>query len=295
MSGPILVVGTSGQLGTELMQRGDPRHVVGVDLPEFDCRDANGVRTAFARFQPALVINAAAYTAVDKAEAETALAFAVNCDGPANLAAACAEARIPLLHVSTDYVFDGGKSGAYRETDPVGPLGVYGASKLAGEELVRERLDTHVIVRTAWLFSAHGANFVKTILRLAAERPELRVIADQNGGPTPAADLADALLAIAAKVQLSGAGWGTYHYCGVPHTNWCAFARAIVVGAAQRGRRAVPVTPIATADYPLPAKRPVNSVLDCTRIRDVFGIAQPDWRSGLDAVLATLLQDGARS
>jgi len=285
---PILVIGAAGQLGRELMLRRDAarRPIVGFSHGELDVRDCDGVRRAITDTAPALVINAAAYTQVDKAESECEAAFAVNRDGPANLATACVEAAIPLLHVSTNYVFDGRKEGPYIEGDPVAPLGVYGASKFAGEEAIRQRLERHVILRTAWVYGAHGTNFVKTIARLAGERPALSVVDDQRGGPTPAGSIAEALLAVTNAIRGGSARWGTYHFCGAPATSWCGFARAIVDAAGPYLGRRVVVRPIATADYPLPAKRPANSVLDCGKIAATFGIASPDWRASLPAILA---------
>lgn len=288
---PILVVGAEGQVGRELMRRQQAAHrpLVGLSRAEIDITNGDRVRRVAEERRPALIVNAATYTSVDKAESEPDLAYAVNRDGPANLAAACAALDIPLLHLSTDYVFDGKKTGPYVETDPVAPAGVYGASKAAGEALVRERLARHMILRTAWVFSRHGANFVKTMLRLAAERPELRVVDDQRGCPTPAGAVADALLAIAARLDDAAARWGTYHFCGTPATSWCGFARVIVEAAAAHRDRSVPVIPIGTEDYPTPARRPANSVLDCAKIARDFGIPQPDWRPALAQCVADLL------
>ncbi len=285
---PILVIGAGGQLGRELTRHLDAarRPAAGLSHGELNVRDCEGVRRAIRDIAPSLVINAAAYTQVDKAESEQQAAFAVNRDGPANLAAACAEVGIPLLHVSTDYVFDGRKEGPYVESDPVAPLCVYGASKLAGEEALRDRLEHYVILRTAWVHSAHGTNFVRTIARLAGERPALSVVDDQRGSPTPAGSVAEALLAVVDAIGAGGARWGTYHFCGAPATSWCGFARAIVDAAGPYLGRRVVVRPIATADDPLPAKRPANSVLDCGKIAATFGIASPDWRASLPAILA---------
>jgi dTDP-4-dehydrorhamnose reductase len=290
----ILVLGAAGQVGRELMQRHDParRPLVGLARGELDIRDAPRVHEMVAALRPALVINAAAYTAVDKAEKETEAAFAVNRDGVAAIASACAAAGVPLLHISTDYVFDGAKDSPYVEDDATGPLGVYGASKLAGEEALRARLPRHIILRTAWVFGAQGANFVKTIARLAAERPELRIVDDQRGGPTPAGAIADALLAIADAVQGGAAAWGTYHFCGTPAVSWCGFAQAIVEEIAPRLGKRVPVRPIATADYPTPARRPANSRLACGKIKAAFGIEQPDWRASLPGMLDAVLAAG---
>jgi len=240
-----------------------------------------------------LVINCAAYTKVDLAEKEPEAAFQANRDGPAHLAAACRDRGIPLLHVSTDYVFDGSGSHPYREDEPVNPLGVYGASKEAGERAVRATLDRHVILRTAWVFSDTGQNFVRTMLRLGAEREALRVVNDQTGGPTDAADIATTLLTIADRVTGPDAGaalFGTFHYCGAPSTTWHGFAASIFDGATRRGHRSPALSACTTADYPTPARRPAWSVLDCGKLMDVYGIPQPDWRVALDRVLTSLLR-----
>jgi dTDP-4-dehydrorhamnose reductase len=293
MQKPILVFGATGQVGREVMRRSDKfaRPLIGVTRADVDIRDGATVSAAIARLSPALVINAAAYTAVDKAETEQEIAFSVNRDAPTHLAKACFAQSIPLLHLSTDYVFDGDKPGPYSESDPVSPLGTYGASKLAGEVAVREHLPHHVILRTAWVFAAHGTNFVRTILRLSAERPALRIVADQHGGPTSAAAIAEALLAIARHIDAGRMAWGTFHFCGAPATTWCDFAKAILREAAKHGHRAVPIEAITTADYPTPAARPANSVLSCARIKEAFGIEQPDWRQDLALVVADLLAE----
>lgn len=272
----VIVAGSGGQLGYELLRAHWPEGVR-VAGPPFDITDAAAVARAVASAD--LLINAAAYTAVDRAEDEPERAFAVNRDGTRVLAQACAARGIPLLHVSTDYVFDGTKSTAYTEDDPVNPVGVYGASKLAGEVALREVLPEHVIVRTAWVFGAHGHNFVKTMLRLGAERDVLHVVNDQRGCPTPAADLAWALIRVATQVLGGDAHFGTFHFTGAPVTTWCGFARAILAG------KPVRVDPIATKDYPTRAVRPANSELDCTRITHAYGAAPRPWRDGLAAVL----------
>ncbi|AWK90178.1 dTDP-4-dehydrorhamnose reductase [Azospirillum thermophilum] len=288
----VLVFGAGGQVGFELLRTawGTGLRPVGLARAEGDVTDAAAVAAAVAAHRPALVVNASAYTAVDKAESEADKAFAVNRDGPANLARACAAAGIPLVHISTDYVFDGtSKSDPWREDDPVGPQGVYAASKLAGEEAVQALLPDHVILRTAWVFGAHGANFVKTMIRLARERDELRVVADQHGCPTPAAAIAAAIATI-ARTRLTG-GWapGIFHFGGTPATTWHGFADRIVERAAGRIGRRPPVIPITTADFPTPAKRPANSVLDTTRIGQAYGILPADWPTGLDHVLDEIL------
>jgi dTDP-4-dehydrorhamnose reductase len=291
---PILVLGHLGQVGSELMRRRQeaPAPLVGCDRDAVDIGAAGSVRALFDRIDPGLVINVAAYTGVDKAEAEPEAAYAANRDGPANLASACGARRIPLIHVSTDYVFDGQKCGPYLETDAAVPTGVYGASKLAGEAAVAMLLETHVILRTAWVFSVHGSNFLKTILRLSGERPELRVVDDQHGCPTSAAAIAEALLAVAARIGAGRGRWGLYHFAGAPPTTWWHFASAIVAAASRHRGTAVPVVPIASAEYPTAAKRPENSVLDCAKIEAAYGLSSPDWRPDVAACVATLLAKG---
>ena len=288
----ILVLGARGQVGWELTRRAPAlgHETLAWDVAELDITDAAAVDRALAASNAEVVINAAAYTAVDKAEQEPELAFAVNRDGPAHLAAACARLQIPLLHISTDYVYDGRKPGPYVEDDATAPLGVYGASKLAGDEAVRRLLSRHVILRVSWVFGVHGHNFVKTILRLAREREELRVVADQHGGPTFAGDIADTLLELAGRTTEmdANANWGTYHYCGEPATTWHGFASAIVeLARARESLRVQTVTAITTADYPTPAARPANSMLDCTRLAARFGIRPRSWQTGLEALLAS--------
>jgi dTDP-4-dehydrorhamnose reductase len=243
-----------------------------------------------------MVVNAAAYTAVDQAESESELAFAVNRDGPAFLASACAERKIPLIHISTDYVFDGEKEGPYLETDPLSPLGVYGKSKAAGEMEVRERLAQHLILRTAWLYGVQGGNFVKTMLRLGRERDVIQVVADQYGCPTYAADLSEAILKIAA--QLIGgkkAAWGIYHYCGKGVTSWHGFAEAILNLAKEHIQLKVKrIEAITTAEYPTPAKRPANSTLDCSLFESRFGFAPRPWNESLTRMLYQIFSEGSR-
>ena len=286
----ILLTGGEGQLGTELIAQA-PRfgiHLVAPTLAQMDLTRPAAVDAAWDAARPAAVINAAAYTAVDRAETEAELAFAINAAAPARIAARCSAENIPLVHISTDFVFDGCKREPYREEDPVAPLSVYGRSKAQGETAVRAALDRHVIVRTAWLYSAHGANFVKTVMRLVAVKDELRVVDDQVGSPTCAEDLAATVLAIAARG--AGSPWGTYHYCGAGTTSWCGLARHVLDTMAARGRiRGYRLTPIATADYPTPARRPAYSVLDCRRIEDCFGVVRPPWQDGVEKTVDRLL------
>ncbi len=284
----ILVTGAAGQVGAELVRRADGRAVIGLERRALDIGDTDAVAHALAEHRPRVVINAAAYTAVDKAETEAEAAFAINRDGPAHLAAACAQAGIPLLHLSTDYVFDGSKAGPYTEADPVAPLGVYGASKEAGETAIRERLREHLILRVSWVFGARGHNFVRTMLHLGAEREELRVVADQHGCPTHAGAIADSLLRLTDRVLVGAAlPWGTYHYTGTPATTWHGFAEAIFAEAVELGLlvRAPKVLPIETKDYPTPARRPANSVLALERLA-ALGLAPRPWRDGLREVLS---------
>ncbi|HVC50877.1 MAG TPA: dTDP-4-dehydrorhamnose reductase [Stellaceae bacterium] len=286
----LLVTGGAGQVGFELRRARLPVgwSLVAVDRDAFDIADRDAVFAAMARERPDLVVNTAAYTAVDKAESETQAAFAANAAAPGYFAEACRDAGIPLIQFSTDYVFDGEKPGAYAEDDPVNPLGVYGKSKEQGERAVRATLAEHVILRTAWVYGAHGNNFVKTMLRLAAERPELRVVADQHGSPTAAADLAAAVIAIASRIAAGQGRWGTFHLTGAGATTWHGFAEAIVALAAPHTGKAPPVRAIATADYPTPAHRPANSVLDCGRLAAAYGVAARPWHDALAETVAEL-------
>src|SRR5437763_799238 len=288
----LLVLGAAGQVGRELCRLAWPTGtaIASMDRAEIDIADRDAAFASVARERPEIVINAAAYTAVDRAESEPEAAWAANCTGPANLAAACAQARIPLIHLSTDYVFDGRKAGPYREDDPVNPLGVYGNSKEAGDRALGEALPEHVILRTAWVYSAHGQNFVKTMLRLADERPVLRVVADQTGSPTSAADIAAAISEIVRHIRAGNTHWGTYHFAGAGAVTWHGFAEAIFAEAAPWRGPPPLVEAIATAEYPTPARRPANSVLDCTRIGEAFGIVPRPWRTALADVIRGLYE-----
>ncbi|MDF1722347.1 MAG: dTDP-4-dehydrorhamnose reductase [Minwuia sp.] len=282
----ILVLGAGGQVGASLRWRALARGqgIIGLNRSELDITDAAAVRHAIADLRPEIVINCAAYTAVDKAEDEPELAMAINGSGAGHVAHACALAAVPLIHLSTDYVFDGTGQGAYREDDPTAPTSVYGVTKLAGEKAVFDAWGKHIILRTAWVFGAMGGNFVKTMLRLAASgQSDLKVVDDQVGGPTPADAIADACLDIAAHVaQADIIPWGTYHFGGAPTVSWFGFAQAILAHYPD-----MKIAPCTTEAFPRPAPRPANSVLDCARIRAAFGIAQPDWAP----YLAQLLRD----
>lgn len=279
----LLVFGKTGQVATELARRlpaGMKARFLGHDAADLMAPDACAARVGGCD----AVINAAAWTAVDKAEAEEAAATTVNGDAPAAIARACAELGVPFVHISTDYVFDGAGEAPFAPDHPTAPLGAYGRSKLKGEDGVRAAGGPHAILRTSWVFSAHGANFVKTMLRLSETRDALTVVADQVGGPTPAAAIADACLAIASQLRADPAKTGTYHFSGNPDVSWADFARAIFAGA---GRK-VGVTDIPTSAYPTPARRPANSRMDCRLTETTFGIPRPDWRQGLLDVLTEL-------
>ncbi|MDN5788929.1 dTDP-4-dehydrorhamnose reductase [Pseudorhodobacter sp.] len=280
----LLVFGQTGQLARELVRQ-CPAGVVLETLSraDADLTDPSACAAFVAGSDADAVINAAAYTAVDKAESDEATALMANGTAPTAMARAAAAKGIPFLHVSTDYVFDGNGEQPFAPDHATAPLGAYGRSKLAGEIGIRAANGPHVILRTSWVVSAHGANFVKTMLRLGAERKELNVVADQIGAPSPAADLAQALHGI-ATAMIAGAHSGTYHYAGMPETSWAGFAREIM---ARAGLDCV-VHDIATTAYPTPARRPLNSRLDCATLTRDFGIARPDWRQGLQAILDEL-------
>lgn len=288
----VLVTGGNGQLGTELRRHAWPEgwRVVAIDLADLDLTDTAAIAAKVAERPWAAVINGAAYTAVDKAEDDVVTAWAVNALAPAAFGAACAAADIPLLQVSTDYVFAGDKAGAWEVDDPVAPLGVYGASKLGGELAVRTSGARHVIVRTAWVVSAHGNNFVKTMLRVGAERDELRVVDDQHGSPTSAADLAYVLATIAVRmVEDSEAPTGTFHFSNLGATTWAGFAREIFAQSSARGGPSATVTGITTAEYPTPAKRPANSLLSHAAIDRAYDIAPRPWSVALNDILDELI------
>jgi dTDP-4-dehydrorhamnose reductase len=281
-----MLTGANGQVGWELAQRTAKHEIFALDRAALDITQPAAVQQAVTDSAADLVINAAAYTGVDRAEQEPDLAFAANRDGPAHLATACAQLNIPLFHISTDYVFDGKQQAPYREDDPVAPLGIYGRSKWEGEEAVRHTLPAHIILRVSWVFGRHGHNFVKTMLRLAREREQLRVVADQHGCPTYAGSIADVLLTLADRFDADGSlPWGTYHYCDTPATTWHGFTEAIVAMASDCEPLCVrEVLPITTREYPTPAARPANSVLNCSRIRDHLAIAPGLWQTGLSAI-----------
>jgi dTDP-4-dehydrorhamnose reductase len=272
----LLILGGQGQVGRALATRARQAGMPHLALGRIECDITDPLAVERAVQTSRMVINCAAYTSVDRAESEVEAAYRVNTDGAENLAKACAAAGIPFLHLSTDHVFDGASPRPAREDDPTRPLNVYGRSKLGGEIAVRARLESHIILRTSWVFSADGRNFAKTMTRLASEQVQLRIVDDQVGGPTAADDLAQAILGIVvASVEPRFADWGTYHFSGAPTVSRYEFARAILADST------AVALPVATVDYPTPACRPANSVLDCGRIFQVFGIRQPDWRIAL--------------
>ena len=289
----VLVIGREGQLSESLL-RLDPT-LTAYGLDKVDLTQPEAAAEAVRAARPSLVINAAAYTAVDKAEEAEDLARAINATGAAAVAQAAADVGAPFVHISTDYVFPGDKEGEWVEDDPVDPLGAYGRTKLEGERLVLAANPRTVILRTAWVYCDYGANFVKTMLRLA-DRDRLTVVADQFGKPTSALDLAEAILAIAPRLRQAAEGdpvWGVYHYSGAGVTHWAGFAEAVFEGALARGMIAAApeVAHIPSSDYPNPAKRPANSAMDCSKFETVFGLKTKPWRDSLGHALDLLKED----
>ncbi|MFE0013702.1 dTDP-4-dehydrorhamnose reductase [Mesorhizobium sp. NPDC059054] len=277
----LLVFGRTGQVARELLRVAPDAIYLGRD--EVDLQVPRSCGAAIRATSPDAVINAAAWTAVDKAESEEEAAMVVNSLAPEVMAKTCTDLGIPLLHLSSDYVFDGTGTRPWNPTDKTAPLSAYGRTKLAGEQAVLGAEGRHLVLRTSWIFSAHGTNFVKTMLRLGAERPSLRVVADQIGGPTPAADIAATLVKLAESMR-GGAVGGIQHYSGEPEISWAGFSRTIF----EMAEMPVTVEDIDTADYPTPARRPLNSRLDCSQLRADFSISPPDWQTGLAEVLADL-------
>ena len=288
----VLVTGANGQIGYLLAQKlalENDVDLLAVDKTELDIVNSSKVAQVFDSFKPDVVINAAAYTAVDKAETEKEIAYAVNCIGPKNLAEAAEKYNALMVHISTDYVFSGDKSGIYHEDDITGPATVYGKTKLDGEKAVVQACRKHIIIRTAWVFGEHGNNFVKTMLRIAQSRSQLGVVADQVGGPTYAGDIADALIKIMQNIiNDNNEKFGIYHFSGLPHVSWSEFAEAIFDAASKEGVIKVKpiINPITTSDYPTPARRPVNSRLDTQRITRCFGIEASNWKNALHSIKA---------
>lgn len=280
----LLVFGQTGQVARELIRRAPADvQIIALGRDRADLGDPAACAAAILAARADAVINAAAWTAVDKAETEEEAATVVNAAAPAAMARAAASLGLPFLHISTDYVFDGAGNAPFTPDHPAAPLGAYGRSKLKGEQGVRAAGGPHLILRTSWVVSAHAGNFVTTMLRLGAERDNLTVVADQIGGPTPAAPIADALFT-AARAMAHGAPGGTHHFAGAPDTSWADFAREIMKVAGL----ACAIRDIPTCDYPAPARRPLNSRLDCSSLANAFGIARPDWRAGLSDILKEL-------
>jgi len=291
----IVVTGKEGQVDTSVLTLGEELglEIIRLGLPEIDLSDPASLEGPIREARPDVIISSAAYTAVDKAETETELAQKINGDGPGELARLARELNIPILHLSTDYVFAGDKDGVYDEEDAPAPVSVYGKTKLSGEEQIRAATDNHVILRTAWVYSPYGNNFVKTMLRLGETRDELNVVADQQGCPTYAPEIARALLAIAQQVAIDPDPTirGTFHLTGQGETTWAEFAGAIFEGAEKRGRKPVKVNPIPTSAYPTPAARPANSRLNGDKLDATFGLRLDPWRVSLDACLGRLITE----
>lgn len=290
----IVVTGREGQVASSLIERGPQggHEIVPVGRPELDlAADPDSIVAAIEAARPAVIVSAAAYTGVDKAESEPDLAFAINQRGAAAVARAARGLSVPLIHISTDYVFDGSKASPYTEEDATGPTGVYGESKLAGDEAVLAETEDCAVLRTAWVYSPFGANFVKTMLRLATDRDSLRIVADQRGNPTSALDIADGVLAVAANLAASDdpARRGIFHMTAAGEASWAELAEQVLAESAELGGPTAKVSPITTAEYPTPAKRPLNSRLDCRRLAEEHGVRLPDWRQSTKDVVARLV------
>jgi dTDP-4-dehydrorhamnose reductase len=292
----IAVTGKQGQAVQSLMRRGAEKgvEIIAVGRPEMDLADPSSVAAVFSLVHPDVIVSAAAYTAVDRAESEPDLAFAVNAAGAAAVAEAAARIGVPVIHISTDYVFSGDKASAYTEEDMTGPISVYGRSKLAGEQAVAAANPNHVILRTAWVYSPFGANFLKTMLRLSETRDHLSVVADQTGCPTSALDVAEAILAIASRLVTDPASSlrGTFHLTGSGEASWADFAEEIFAELHKSGGKSIRVERITTADYPTPAKRPANSRLSGDKLASIYGIRLPDWKQSMRIVMQVIFNRG---
>ncbi|KAB0498483.1 dTDP-4-dehydrorhamnose reductase [Pseudomonas moorei] len=284
----ILIVGQHGQVSRELQRRlGVVGELIVPGRDQLDLTLPDQIRQQVQHVRPDLIINAAAHTAVDLAESEPQTAFAINAIAPGILAQEALSLGIPLIHYSTDYVFDGTKVGPYNEEDRPNPLGVYGKSKLAGERAITDVQGKHLILRTSWVYSAHGRNFLLTMQRLMQEKPELRIVADQIGAPTWAGTIAQSTLALIERWQRDEAApWGTYHLSAQGETSWFGFAQAIGEALRKQGKTCAELLPIPSSEYPTPATRPLNSRLDCSRLQHEWGVRQPDWRTALHECLA---------
>ncbi|AKR48103.1 MULTISPECIES: dTDP-4-dehydrorhamnose reductase [Acetobacter] len=285
--GPVLVTGGKGQLATSLVNLGGPR-IRCVGRPDFDFDRPESLKTTLDTIKPVAVVNAAAWTAVDLAESEPEAAARANTTGPELLAHLCAERGIPFIHVSTDYVFAGDKGTPYVETDPVSPQTVYGSTKAEGEQRILAADPRSIILRTSWVYSAHGKNFVRTMLNAGAKNPALKVVGDQRGNPTCSDDLAQAILSILATIEKTG--WkdeyaGIYHACGTGETTWHGLAEAALQKASEYGQAKPTITAIRTEDWPTPAKRPADSRMDNSKLARVFGIQMPQWQESVNKVV----------
>ncbi|MDP9562455.1 MULTISPECIES: dTDP-4-dehydrorhamnose reductase [Agrobacterium] len=290
----LAVTGKNGQVVSALQALAGPDlEIVALGRPELDLARPDTVFKALREAKPDVVVSAAAYTAVDKAESEPDIAFAVNRDGAKAVARAANDIGVPVIHISTDYVFDGTKATAYVENDPTGPASVYGRSKLEGEQAVSESTDNYAVLRTAWVYSEYGSNFVKTMLRLSESRDEINVVADQFGCPTSANDIAIAIVSIAKRLATDPSAHlrGVFHVSGTGETNWAGFAKQIFAFSAENGGKSIVVNDITTAQYPTPARRPANSRLDCCKLEEVYGIRLPEWQTSTRAVMAALAQN----
>lgn len=294
MTATILVFGATGQLGSELAYQGSRRDVAiySVTRDQGDIEKLDVVQNIISSISPSLVVNAAAYSNVEKAELHPDEAFRANAIGPGVLAQVCNAAQLPLIHISTDYVFDGTKPSPYKEDDSCAPLNVYGRSKLAGEAAIEHAHDLHIIMRTSWLFGLFGKNFVKTIMKLATERDELSVVIDQHGCPTCTVDLADAILSIAPRLLDRDNCWGLYHFSGPSATSWHDFAVEIVELQARKTHKRPFIVPVATTDFPTLAKRPLNSEMDSSLFESVFGIQAAPWRDRTRETVRALMDGG---
>ncbi|MBD1590336.1 dTDP-4-dehydrorhamnose reductase, partial [Pseudomonas typographi] len=279
----ILITGENGQVSRALQSAlAGLGNVKALGSQALDLRDGDAIRRTLARERPGLIINPAAYTAVDQAENDRDTAWAINATAPGILAEQAAELGVPLVHYSTDYVFDGSKPGPYVEADPTAPLGVYGQSKLAGEQAVAQACEHHLILRTSWVYSLHGRNFLLTMQRLLQEKPALRVVADQIGAPTWAGTIAASTRQLVERWQKGQPGaWGLYHLTAAGETSWFGFAEAIGAQLREAGKPCATLTPIPSSEYPTPAQRPLNSRLDCSKLAREWGVAQPAWGEGL--------------
>jgi dTDP-4-dehydrorhamnose reductase len=291
----IVVTGLKGQVVQSLKERAGPDGavtVIAIGRPDLDLAIPDTIATALERARPDIVVNAAAYTAVDRAESEAELALTINRDGAAATAHAAASLDVPFIQISTDYVFSGEKPMPYVETDEARPLGIYGRSKLAGEVAVTREHPAAIILRTGWVYSTYGTNFVKTMLRLAGERERLRVVDDQIGNPTSALDIADGIIRVAHRMCRGPRLRGIYHMSGTGEATWCGLARHVFAVSRRLGGPSVPVEPISTADYPTPARRPRNSRLDSTRLSLALSEALPDWQDSVERCVSSLIESG---